>query len=126
MGTGFWQVIALLLLELALGVPAFVVGRRRGISLAWVAFIPIVGPWITVLRSIGSSAWLTVLTLVPLVDIFFGLWAAFTIPGRHGRNTAWGIWFILPVLNVIGFWAYAFTMPDERAPVAASAASPSG
>jgi len=48
------------------------------------------------------------------VNIFFGLWAAFTIPARHSRTSAWGIWFILPLVNIIGFWVYAFTLHDER------------
>ncbi len=39
---------------------------------------------------------------------------AFTIPGRHSRNSAWGIWLILPLLNIIGFWVYAFTLAVAR------------
>src|SRR4051812_25290679 len=115
MGTGLLQpthVIFLGLLEfgfgyLLLAVPAFIVCQRRNVELAGLAFIPFVGPWIAILRSARLSPWLTILALIPLVNIVFALYAAFTIPGRHGRTAAWGIWFIVPLVDIIGFWVYA-------------------
>ena len=78
------------------------------------AFIPIVGPWIAVLRSIGTSAWVALLALVPVASLGLGIWMAFTVPSRHGRSTLWGIWFIVPLANIVGFWVYAFTLPRPQ------------
>jgi hypothetical protein len=33
------------------------------------------------------------------------------VPFRHGRSTLWGVWFVLPILNIVGFWFYAFSLP---------------
>lgn len=114
-------VVFLLLLELPIGVPAFVVGRRRLVSYAWVAFIPLVGPGIVVLRSIGSR---------PLVDAYYAradrehlLWSV----GRfHDSESALtqhrlGDLVIIPLLNFVGFWVYAFTLADQRRLVPATA-----
>lgn len=92
------------------GIPAYVVGLRRDVPLPGLAFIPLIGPWIAMLRSIGTSAWAALLVFVPLVSIVFGIWMAFTVPSRHGRSALWGIWFIVPLLNIVGFWFYAFTL----------------
>ena len=94
---------------IALSILADVVCSRRDVPLPGLAFIPIVGPWIAVLRSIGTSAWATLLAFVTLVSIVFAIWAAFTIPSRHGRSALWGVWFIVPLLNIVGFWFYAFS-----------------
>jgi hypothetical protein len=96
-----------------LGVPAYVVCSRRHVPLPGLAFIPLVGPWIAILRSIRVSALATLLAVIPLVSIVFSIWAAFAIPSRHGRSALWTVWFILPLLNIVGFWFYAFTLPRQ-------------
>jgi hypothetical protein len=93
------------------GIPAYVVCARRHVPLPGLAFIPFVGPWIAILRSIRTSAWATLLLLVPIASLVFSIWAAFTVPSRHGRSTLWGVWFVLPLLNIVGFWFYAFSLP---------------
>ena len=109
-GTGdiilLWFVTAI-----PVGVPAYVVCARRNVPLPGLAFIPFVGPWIAILRSIRTNAWATLLVLVPLVSIVFAIWTAFTVPPRHGRSSLWGVWFIVPLANIVGFWFYAFTLP---------------
>ena len=106
-------VLLLVATWIPLGIPAYVVCSRRSVSLPGLAFIPFVGPWIAVLRSIGTTAWASLLALVPVVSIVFGIWLAFAIPARHGRSALWGIWFILPLANIVGFWVYAFTLPRQ-------------
>jgi len=107
------EVFALLLL-VAVSVPAYVVGQRRDVPNSGLAFIPFVGPWIVILRSIRTSAWLTILACIPFVSLVFGIWAAFTVPIRHSRTAWWGVAFIIPFVNFVGFWVYAFTLPTGR------------
>ena len=102
------EVFLLLVLSPIAGIPAYVVGLRRNVSQPGLAFIPFIGPWIAVLRSIGTSGWAALLACVPLVGIVFGIWAAFTIPSRHGRTELWGVWFMVPLVNIVGVWFYAF------------------
>jgi hypothetical protein len=104
------EVFLLLVLSPVAGIPAYVVCARRNVSLPGLAFIPLIGPWIAVLRSIGTSGWAALLACIPLVGIVFAIWAAFTIPSRHDRTELWGVWFMVPLVNIVGFWAYAFTL----------------
>ena len=63
------EVVLLLLSVVFVGVPAFVVGQRRGVEAPGIAFVPYVGAWIVILRSIGRSGWLAVLALIPIVAL---------------------------------------------------------
>ena len=56
--------------------PGYIVGQRRGVPNAGLAFIPLIGPWIVILRSIGSNGWLSILGVIPYVSLVFGVWAA--------------------------------------------------
>ena len=115
---GGLEIVLLLLLWLvAGGIPAYVVCERLNVSYPGLAFIPGVGPTIAILRSIKTSAWATLLGVIPIVSIFFYVWLAFTVPSRHGRFSAWGIWFIVPLANVVGFFVYAFTLAPKSANV---------
>jgi len=94
-------------------IPAYLVCVRRQVPSPGLAFIPFVGPVIAILRSIGTTAWLTVLGVIPGIAFFFYLWLAFTVPARHARSTVWGIWFIIPLANLVGFYVYALTLPGQ-------------
>ena len=107
---GAGDIVFLLFLFVVYSVPAFVIGQRRGVEAPGLAFIPIVGPWIVVLRSIGRSAWLAALALFPIVVIGLGIWAAFTVPAEHGRTRWWALPFLIPGVNIVAFWVYAFTL----------------
>ena len=50
--------LILVLVFVVLSIPAYVIGRRRGVSDAWVAFIPFFGSTIVLLWSIDRSGWL--------------------------------------------------------------------
>jgi hypothetical protein len=91
-------------------IPAFVIGQRVGLTNAGIAFVPIVGPYIVLLQSIRRSGWLCILGLIPIVSLFFYIWLICVIPGEHGRTRWWILAFLIPVVNVIGYYAYAFTL----------------
>jgi uncharacterized membrane protein YhaH (DUF805 family) len=97
-------------------VPAFVIGRRLGVVHSGEAFIPMVGPSIVLLHSIRRSGWLCILGLIPYVGIIFFIWLACVIPGDHGRTRWWILAFLIPVVNFVAFYVYAFTMPRSPAP----------
>jgi hypothetical protein len=103
--------LLLVVIPIPIGIPAYVVCSRRNVPLPGLAFIPFVGPWIAILRSIGTSAWAALLVVVPVASLGLAVWLAFVVPSRHTRSKLWGLWFILPLLNIIGFWFYAFTLP---------------
>jgi uncharacterized membrane protein YhaH (DUF805 family) len=91
-------------------VPAFVVARRLDVRNAWVAFIPLVGPAIVLLWSIDRTGWMCLLAYIPFVGIGFWIWLVFVVPHAHGRPRWWALTFLIPVVNLAGFWVYAFTL----------------
>jgi hypothetical protein len=95
-------------------IPAFVVGRRTGVAYAGVAFVPVVGPLVVVLHSIRRSGWLCLLTLIPIANFFFLIWLAWVVPEEHRRTHWWTLAFLMPGVNLIAFYVYAFTFsrPD--------------
>jgi hypothetical protein len=95
-------------------IPAYVVGKRRGLRHAGEAFIPIVGPTIVILRSINRSGWLCLLGLIPLVALVFSIWLVCVVPGDHGRSKAWILPFLIPLVNLVAFFVYAFTLPARN------------
>ena len=102
--------LSTLLLLLVVNWPAYKVGDRLGVPNPGLAFIPIVGPYIVIWRSIGSSGWNTLFLFIPLVNVGAAIWLAYTVPTRHGRSQAWCLWFVIPRLNILGFWVYALTL----------------
>ncbi len=107
---GSAEVFVLLFSAVVVGVPAFVVGQRRGVEAPGIAFVPLVGAWIVILRSIGRSGWLAVLALIPLVSLGLYIWVAFTVPAEHDRTRWWTLPFLIPGANIVAFWVYAFTL----------------
>ena len=95
------------------GIPAFIVGQRRGVESPGLAFVPFVGPILVILWSIGRSGWLCLILFVPLANIVFEIWVAFVVPQTHGRSGWWTLWFIIPLVNIVAFYWYAFTLEPE-------------
>jgi uncharacterized membrane protein YhaH (DUF805 family) len=96
----------------ALVFPVFVIGRRRGQQNPWAAFIPLLGVWIVLCESIGRSGWFSLVAFIPTVGpLILLLWTAVEIPGRHSRSRWWTLALVIPGVNVIGYWFYAFTLP---------------
>lgn len=99
--------IAVLVVCVVYSFPFYVIGQRCGVNDAWVAFIPAFGPTMVLLWSIKRSGWMTLLGLIPLVNIAFGLWLLFSVPSNHGRSLLWGLGLLVPF---VGSYAYAFTL----------------
>jgi uncharacterized membrane protein YhaH (DUF805 family) len=91
--------------------PAYVIGQRRNVENAWVAWIPVLGPTIVMLWSIERPAWLVILGIIPLVNLVFSIWLLVTMPHEHGRTRWWALGLLIPVIGM--FW-YAFTLPERR------------
>jgi Family of unknown function (DUF5684) len=108
--SGAALLLILLIFFVALPLPAYVIGRRRGVRDAWVAFIPVFGATIVMLWSINRSGWMSLIALIPLVGFFWSIWFAVTIPADHGRTRWWAAAFFF--LPVIGYYLYAFTLAD--------------
>ena len=111
-GLGFFSIV--------FGVPAYVIGKRREVDRPWVAFVPIFGFWIVVLKSAGHNPWWAIVCALPVVGLLMWIWLAFDVPGAHGRSWAWVLALIVPGIGAIGYWFYAFTLPAP-APVTATA-----
>lgn len=116
------DIIVLLLIWLGLSVPAYVVGKRRGVTSAAVAFVPFVGPWIVILWSIERSGWLVLLILIPVVNVIFAIRVALAVPSEHGRTRWWALGFLIPNVNLVANWVYAFTLETDT-PAAAPTAT---
>jgi fatty acid desaturase len=110
--------VLLFLLAIAsavLGVPGFVIAQRRGLSNSWIAFVPFVGLWIVLCESVDRSGWFALLTLFPLGGFVISVWMAVAVPVAHGRSRWWGAALLVPGPNIVGYWAYAFTLPSAPA-----------
>ena len=97
-------------------IPGYVLARRRGLGAPAVALIPFVGLWIVVFRSIGWTGWLLgvlvgVVALTPYVGLFVTAWAGVQVPAVHRRSRWWVALLAVPVVNLVGYWIYAFTLP---------------
>jgi hypothetical protein len=117
--SGAVALIVVLLVLVVVPLPAYVVGRRRGVRDAWVAFIPLLGATIVMLWSIGRSGWMTLISFIPLVGFFWSIWFAVTIPADHGRTRWWAAAFIF--LPFISYYIYAFTLTPVSASPSAGA-----
>lgn len=101
------------------GIPGYVLAKRRGLSNPIVAFVPLLGFWIVLFESIGRSGWLSLLAFLPFVGVFvLPLWTGIELPAYHGRTRWWTAILAIPVLNLVGYWAYAFTLPKHVSPLA--------
>jgi hypothetical protein len=115
--------LQLLIFTFVGGVPACVIAQRRGIKNArldarLVAFVPVFGFWIILFQSIGRSSVFSALVLIPVFgQIIPSVWTALEVPSRHGRSSWWTAALIVPYVNLIGYWAYAFTLPKQATPV---------
>jgi hypothetical protein len=107
--------LVLVAIACVLGVPVYVLGRRRGVEHAWLAFIPILGVAAVLFESIGRSGWYAFLAFIPTIGpLVIYVWTAVEVPEKHGRSRWWTAALIVPGPNVIGYWIYAFTLPRHE------------
>ena len=101
------------------GIPGYVLAKRRGLRNPIVAFVPLVGLWIVLFESMGRSGWLGMLAFVPYVGWFvLPIWTGIELPAHHGRTRWWTAILAIPLLNLVGYWVYAFTLPKHVSPSA--------
>ena len=96
--------------------------------LAFILYIPMIGASLVVaarrLNDLGHTGWLSLLTLVPLLNFFFGLWLVFGAgnpganqygppPAANSRSLVW-LACILPLVFVVGVLA-AVAIPAYQA-----------
>src|SRR5262245_42976549 len=103
-----WIEISALVLWITMTLPCYVIGRRRGVSNAWLAFIPLVGSVLVLLWSMPASLWWLLGLFVPVV-LLVGL--AIMLPQRHGRSQWWTLAFLVPYADLLALYVYAFTLP---------------
>ena len=66
----------------------------------------------------GLGAWEMLLIGVILVPLIIPVWAAWRIAGKAGFSPAWGLTVIIPVVNLIVLWVFAFSeWPTLASPV---------
>ena len=97
-------------------IPGYVLAKRRGLGAPAVALIPVVGLWIVVFRSIGWTGWLLgvlvgLVVLTPYIGLVVTSWAGVQVPSVHRRSRWWIALLAIPILNLVGYWIYAFTLP---------------
>ena len=117
-----YTLIGLAFFSIVFGVPAYVIGKRREVVRPWVAFIPVFGFWIVVLKSTRHSPWLALAFAIPVVGLVGWIWLAAVVPAAHGRSGGWVLALIVPGIGAIGYWFYAFALPHAPLRTAAAAA----
>ena len=113
-----WIEISAFVSWVMMTLPSFVIGRRRGVSYAWIAFIPLVGSLIVLLWSIRASLWFLLGLVVPVVLLVV---LAVELTRRQGRSWWWTLGFLVPYVDLLVLYAYAFTL---RTRVGASVPAP--
>ena len=99
----------------AIVAPIYVIGRRTGVRNSWAAFVPLLGAWIVLLESIRRNGWFSLLTFVPYIGpLVLLIWTAVEMPVRHERSRLWTLPLILPGVNLLAYWFYAFTLPRDE------------
>ena len=87
--------------------------------LGFILYIPLLAATLVVaarrLNDLGHTGWLSLLTLVPVLNFFFGLWLIFGAgnngPNQYGlapsKNTSALVWLacILPIMFIVGILA---------------------
>jgi hypothetical protein len=101
---------------LLMAAPFYILGRRRGVKHAWVAFVlPGFGIAIVLFNSIGLTGWLSLLLFIPTVGgAVVWVWAALAVPANHGRSHWWTVALIVPGVSWFAYWVYALTLPREQ------------
>jgi hypothetical protein len=112
--------LLLVILFLLQAIPGYTLAKRRGVRGAGLAFVPLVGFWIVVFRSIGTGRWLSVLVgvvfvVLPIVGFACAVWAGIQVPVVHRRSRWWTAALAVPGVNLVGYCVYAFTLPTLEA-----------
>jgi len=110
----------LIITYLLQAIPGYTLARRRGLRAPGLAFIPLVGLWVVVFRSIGWTGWaqgilVAVLILLPLAGLVLTVWGGIQVPFVHRRSRWWIPVLAIPGVYLFGYCGYAFTLPRPEA-----------
>jgi len=101
----------------------FSIAKKLHVSEPWTAWIPIVNIW-TIVSAAGKPWWWILLLIVPIINVFIGIYLWICITENLGKNKLLGLLMLLPIINLIFLGFLAFSR--EGKPVETPEAGTSG
>ncbi|MGE5893055.1 MAG: DUF5684 domain-containing protein [bacterium] len=92
----------------------FFIAKKLSVPAPGLAFVPIVQLW-TMVASAGKSGWWILLLLIPIVNIFVGIYIWLCITENLGKNKWLGLLILLPLINLIYMGWLAFSKGEGSA-----------
>ncbi|MBI5075705.1 MAG: tetratricopeptide repeat protein [Nitrospirae bacterium] len=99
----------------------FLIAKKLDVPAPWTAWIPIVQAW-TFVVSAGKPGWWVLLFLVPIVNLFVGIYLWMCITENLGKNKWLGLLILVPLVGIFypGWLAFSktessggYTPPEE-------------
>ncbi len=99
----------------------FLIAKKLAVHAPWTAWVPIVQLW-TFVISAGKPGWWTLLFLVPIVNLFIGIYVWMCITENLGKNKWLGLLILVPLIGILypGWLAFSrtesssgYTPPDN-------------
>ena len=60
---------------------------------------------------------MSLIVLLPFVGLLVAsIWMGVEVPTHHRRSPRWSALLVVPVVNYVGYWFYAFTLPRQDGP----------
>lgn len=78
----------------------FLIAKKLDVPAPWTAWIPIVQVW-TFVASAGKPGWWILLFLVPIVNLFLGIYLWMCITENLGKNKWLGLLILVPLLGLL-------------------------
>ncbi len=97
-----------LVIYLFFGFTLFMIGKKTGAPLPWLAFVPIASLYVWV-KSAAKPAWWIILLLIPLVNIVIWIVTSLAIARERGKSTVWGVLLFIPCTTPIALIYLAFS-----------------
>jgi hypothetical protein len=97
-----------LVIYLFFGFTLFMIGKKAGAPLPWLAFVPIASLYVWV-KSAGKAGWWLILLLIPLVNIVIWIITSLAIARERGKSTVWGVLLFIPCTTPIALIYLAFS-----------------
>jgi tetratricopeptide (TPR) repeat protein len=97
-----------LVIYLFFGFTLFMIGKKAGSPLPWLAFVPIASLYVWV-KSAGKAGWWLILLLIPLVNIVIWIITSLAIARERGKSTVWGVLLFIPCTTPIALIYLAFS-----------------
>lgn len=111
-GFGMILVIIVLAVYLYYCLCLFLIAKKMGVPAPWTAWIPLVQIW-TFVASAGKPGWWVLLFLVPLVNLFIGIYLWICITENLGKNKWLGLLILVPLVGLFYPAWLAFSKSDH-------------